>query len=65
MADAFVGSEWEKLKWHAWRREAVALVKLFGVPLETVMAWGRWASKVVALHCYTPPSDFHFAVEIG
>ena len=28
------------------------------------MAWGQWASKVVTIHDYAPPPNFHCATEM-
>ena len=46
------------------RGGVAAIVKPLGVPLEMIMAWPRWVSKVVTLQHCTPPLDFHCSTKM-
>lgn len=55
---ALAGTELEDHRWHCWRRGGAATLHLYGVPMEIIMWWGRWASRKVAADYCTPPTDF-------
>ena len=48
MAKLFVGSKWQEVRWHGWRRLCAATLYQAGTPMPSIKAWCRWRSTQTA-----------------